>query len=214
LTHDIIHGALHLDKGLLFTLKEITLRPGKVASNYIKGKRASYYNFFYLALILIGIILFLKGFKVGRIEHNTGVNVTNEVSYNIGRNIASKYFKYILLSFIPLFSVSSFLTYRKAKLNLAEHGIIAGISLIYVLIHTSVLQLLDLLFPKTNFGVYFFTISFLTLIFIYYQAFFDIYSKRKIFNLANAFLTIIMFLVLLFSIVSILIASAIIIDNK
>jgi hypothetical protein len=200
LTHDIIHGALHLDKGLLFTFKEIILRPGKVALNYINGKRVSYYNFFYLVLILIGFILFMRGMKAGRIEHNSIENV-NDVS-DIENFFKEKY-KYLLLSFIPLFSISSFLAYRKAKLNIAEHVIITGVLLIYYLIYSSVWQLSYMLFPKkTYFDDYFVTISIIILMFFYYQVFFDIYSKRKFFNLVNALLTIILFSVLLSTIFS------------
>ena len=195
LIHDIIHGALHLDKGLLFTFKEIILRPGKVVLNYINGKRVSYYNFFYLLLILIGFIIFLNGMKAGRIEHNSIENVTNV--YNIEKYFnEKKYQKNILLSLFPLLSISSFLAYRKAKLNIAEHGIITGVCFIYILIYASVWQLFNLLFPKTYFSDYSDPVFIFSIIFFYYQVFFDIYSKRKFFNLVNALLTLILFFVL------------------
>ncbi|WP_071840008.1 DUF3667 domain-containing protein [Sediminibacterium salmoneum] len=46
ISHDLIHGVFHFDKGLPLTVKELIVRPGKVARNYIQGKRISYYNFF------------------------------------------------------------------------------------------------------------------------------------------------------------------------
>ena len=57
--HDIIHGVLHLDRGLPLTLKEIFTRPGGVAMDYIEGKRKKYYNFFYLLLLIIGVVSIL-----------------------------------------------------------------------------------------------------------------------------------------------------------
>ncbi|MBS1571605.1 MAG: DUF3667 domain-containing protein, partial [Bacteroidetes bacterium] len=53
--HDILHGIWHLDKGILFTLKEAVIRPGQASLDYINGKRIRYYNVFYLCLLLLGI---------------------------------------------------------------------------------------------------------------------------------------------------------------
>jgi hypothetical protein len=206
LSHDIIHGTLHLDKGLLFTLKEIIIRPGKVASNYIKGQRVRYYNFFYLTLILIGLILFLKGFNNGSISNEVADKAINTVSYNLGKELASHYFKHFLLSFIPLFAISSSITYRKTKLNLAEHGIIAGVSLIYILFYILALQLVYLWFDTLNIRPYFFFIVVLTIILIYAQAFRDYYPQRTLSNLFNAILTVLTFTILLVLLVSLVIA--------
>lgn len=38
--HDVIHGVLHLDKGLIFTIKKVMTRPGYAAMEYIAGKRS------------------------------------------------------------------------------------------------------------------------------------------------------------------------------
>ncbi len=60
--HDVVHGTFHFDKGMLFTAKQALIRPGKAALDYIAGKRKPYYNVFYLILITIGLILFLRHF--------------------------------------------------------------------------------------------------------------------------------------------------------
>lgn len=52
--HDLVHGVWHLDKGLLFTLKETFTRPGYAAMDYINGKRVRYYNIFYLMILVLG----------------------------------------------------------------------------------------------------------------------------------------------------------------
>lgn len=205
--HDIIHGTFHLDKGLLFTLKEIIIRPGKVASNYIKGHRVKYYNFFYLTLILIGLILFLKGFNNGSISNEVADKPISKVSYNLGKELASNYFKHFLLSFIPLFALSSYIAYRKTKLNLAEHVIIAGVSLIYILLYKLVLQFIHLGFDKLDIRPYFFFVVILTVILIYIQAFRDFYPKRTLLNFFNALLTVLTFFVLMVVVVSLVIAT-------
>ena len=39
LFHDLLHGVWHLEKGILFTIKEAFVRPGQAALDYIGGKR-------------------------------------------------------------------------------------------------------------------------------------------------------------------------------
>lgn len=126
--HDIIHGVFHLDKGILFTIKETFTRPGKAAMDYINGKRISYYNIFYLLLILVGINLlvlhYVDEFSNNAIRvktSNDGTKIFDFIKTNI---------KYIILSFIPLFAFNGFVIFRRLKLNFAEHHIIAGFVLL------------------------------------------------------------------------------------
>ena len=44
--HDVLHGVWHIEKGIIFTIKESKTRPGKAALDYISGKRMRYHNFF------------------------------------------------------------------------------------------------------------------------------------------------------------------------
>ena len=44
LLHDLVHAFTHLDKGFLFTIKEMALRPGHTIRDYIQGKRAGHAN--------------------------------------------------------------------------------------------------------------------------------------------------------------------------
>ena len=46
LTHDVLHGVWHLEKGILFTLKAAVLRPGRAALDYISGRRSDTTMFF------------------------------------------------------------------------------------------------------------------------------------------------------------------------
>src|SRR5690606_36523782 len=62
LAHDLLHGFWHLDRGILFTVKEAIVRPGKAALDYISGKRVRYYNVFYLSLLLIALNVVLWHF--------------------------------------------------------------------------------------------------------------------------------------------------------
>lgn len=38
ISHDVLHGTFHLEKGMLFTAKQALVRPGQAALDYISGK--------------------------------------------------------------------------------------------------------------------------------------------------------------------------------
>jgi hypothetical protein len=118
LAHDVVHGVWHIDKGIFFTIKELMVRPGYAARDYISGKRRSYFNLITLAALIIAVILFISG----RIVHDTEFVVVK----NSGERIEGLFFnnlKLILLSFIPLFAISSQLFFRKLRLNYSEHAV-------------------------------------------------------------------------------------------
>lgn len=83
ITHDLAHGVFHLDKGILFTIKEAFTRPGKAALDYINAKRISYYNIFYLILLLVGLNLLVQHYII---ELNPKSNIVHARKYRAARN--------------------------------------------------------------------------------------------------------------------------------
>lgn len=128
LFHDLLHGVWHLDRGILFTLKEAFVRPGQAALDYISGKRIRYYNVFYLSLLLIGLNLLLLHFY-DNIRYVAPKEEAKELS-----DFMNKYAKFALLAFIPLFAANAMLVFRRLKLNIAEHFIISGMCLLGILV--------------------------------------------------------------------------------
>jgi ABC-type multidrug transport system fused ATPase/permease subunit len=53
LAHELFHAVTHTDKGILFLIKELFYRPGKVAKEYNAGKRKKYFN--PVTFLLIGM---------------------------------------------------------------------------------------------------------------------------------------------------------------
>lgn len=131
-SHDLLHGTFHIEKGILFTAKQSLLRPGKAALEYIAGKRKRYYNVFYLILITIGILLFIR--HANQIEEAvTDSTYANEASRKID-DIFSKTSKFIIFLFVPFGALNSFMLFRRKKLNLSEHFILSGMMLLGILL--------------------------------------------------------------------------------
>lgn len=185
--HDLIHGLFHFDKGMLFTAKESLIRPGKAAIDYIEGKRIRYYNVFYLILVIIGLNLFLST-SYDHLSEIYTPEISDRVSNDLGEKIEqffSDYAKVIIFSFVPLFAINGYVLFRKRKLNLSEHFIIAGITFLGILLVNTFSSIISFLDFTIYFGFLSDIVSFtsiLAILFIpiysYYQTFKSFYNKR------------------------------------
>jgi hypothetical protein len=59
ITHDAIHYFTHADKGIFHLVKALSKQPGKVAREYIEGKRMKYFKPLNFLLIVAGIVVFM-----------------------------------------------------------------------------------------------------------------------------------------------------------
>lgn len=183
--HDLLHGIWHFEKGMLFTAKEALLRPGKAALDYIGGKRIPYYNVFYFILLLIGLNIFINHHYDQLYELYYAPNGTfnNEVGNKL-ELFLKDYAKILIFSFVPLFAVNGFLIFRRHKLNLSEHFIVAGIIFLGILIITTVVNLLSYFDFTKSFQILSDTANTFTPVIIllymtfgYYSAFRAMYGK-------------------------------------
>ena len=136
LFHDIVHGVWHMDKGILFTLKQAILRPGKAALEYIEGKRIPYYNVFYLILLLTGLGIFIEGFYNAALIKYVSFATPDPVKDNRALDVLGKYVKYFLLLAIPAYSLNSYILFNKKKLLYSEHLIIFGMYFVGIILIT------------------------------------------------------------------------------
>ena len=52
LWEDLEHGLLHYDKGLLYSLKKLFLKPGSAIQEYIQGKRVHHFRPISMVIVL------------------------------------------------------------------------------------------------------------------------------------------------------------------
>ena len=129
LAHDLLHGFWHLDRGILFTVKEAIVRPGKAALDYISGKRVRYYNVFYLSLLLIALNVVLWHFADMILGEDKVQDEDTEFM-----QFMTRYMKVMILSVVPLFAINGRVIFNKLRLNLPEHFILGGITLVGILL--------------------------------------------------------------------------------
>lgn len=132
---ELVFSTIHLEKkGLPYTIKELTIRPGIAIKHVLEGQRLSLYPPFKY-LILVGAIIVLLSLRYG-FFHSDELTSTNASTYDIEllsehKLFFSGFFKFAedyatLLNIvaIPIFSLFSFLFFRKSGYNFAENLII------------------------------------------------------------------------------------------
>lgn len=118
-THDVIHGFTHMDKGILFTAKELFVRPGYSIREYIEGKRASHFNYVTMLLLLIATQVFIQvtgNYHMADILPAAPSGIIGEIQL-----ITQKYAKPLYLISILIASVGTYIVFGRTRQNFAEH---------------------------------------------------------------------------------------------
>lgn len=133
--HEIQHSIFHVDKGLLFTTKELFQRPGQTIREYLNGKRVKHFKPFAYIFILSTIYAvlikvtkkssFLTDFMIG---FNSGM--TDDKSKSNFDMVAkavlwmSNHYAYTTLLILPIISFASYLCFYRTKHNYFQHLIL------------------------------------------------------------------------------------------
>lgn len=128
LWHDIQHGFLHLDKGFFFTVKELFTRPGHSIREFIEGKRVKHFKPISLVLVLSGLLgLLYHFFHISILEGNVVMTATDKEgiafinAFNSASDWIAEHYAVATILQLPVFSICTFLIFRKAKYNFIEH---------------------------------------------------------------------------------------------
>ena len=149
LVHDFVHSIWHVDHGIILTLEEVLIRPGKAAMEYIRGKRVGRFPILTLLLILLGIFFGLAGDihvpeKLIDFSGNAdGKKFLTEFFYYL-----THYRKWLVLTTLPSAALGTWLVFRRIRLNYTEHLLINGYAFAGMLVVTIYVQLFGLCFPN------------------------------------------------------------------
>lgn len=65
LGHELEHSVLHMDRGILFTLRSLMLRPGHFIRDYIEGRRTGHVRPLLLIMLMAAVVVFLSKLVLG-----------------------------------------------------------------------------------------------------------------------------------------------------
>lgn len=126
--HDVIHGIWHVDRGILYTLKQVLTRPGHLGREYVSGKRMGQFSLVTMLLLLVGLFLFLMSLQDVQIPDIpigiSGTNIKKGSSPLV--EVIAKYSKWALLISVPIMAKISMDIFKRLKYNYAEHLVVNG----------------------------------------------------------------------------------------
>ena len=119
---------LHINKGLLYTAKQLFTKPGETIRDYIDGKRVQHYKPILLVFVLAGLS--------GLLTHYIGIDklmpvADSNVKMKSGFTFGKESFEWMLthyaiieLGLVPIISLCSYLAFKKWGYNYIENIII------------------------------------------------------------------------------------------
>ena len=117
LAHHLPHSIFHFDKGLLYSINELILRPGYTIRDFIAGKRIYHFNPLLFLVLMGGFASFL--FTLLHINPpNEEIELVKIESFNA--TLAHKYFALVGLLFIILLTITDFIFYPNKKFVIPE----------------------------------------------------------------------------------------------
>jgi len=124
LLDEIPNSIFQINRGFLFTVKELFTRPGHSIREFIEGKRK--FHFKPLAFLFLTSTLYvLLNYLIG---HQTFFGDLIEGFKSVGKNTESEILNwisnkqtYIIIFVLPFFSLASYLAFFKSKYNFFEH---------------------------------------------------------------------------------------------
>ncbi|MBF9221028.1 DUF3667 domain-containing protein [Hymenobacter ruricola] len=149
LLHEIPHAIWHVDKGILFTLRELVLRPGPTVLGYLRGQRARHFAPLSLLLLVTGVASFLAmKLRLAALGNSLNPDASAELreAQAHGAESAMHYMGWIYVAMAPVIGLFVRRALRRTGLNLAE----AMVAVLYV---TAAGNLLSLLFMPAYYWV-------------------------------------------------------------
>lgn len=137
IVHDALHYVTHADKGIFHLIRELAWRPGKVAREYIDGRRAKYFkpvNFFLIVgTLLVFMTTTFHIVDLARVKdiEAAAARTTDPVKKQYVLGVAkraghmslfmSKYSNIANMFATPLFAFIFWLFYKKQRYSYLEH---------------------------------------------------------------------------------------------
>lgn len=198
--HDIPHSVFHVDKGLLFTAKELILRPGRSIREYVRGKRVQHFRPFGYLFLLSAVSAFVAHQRIQLQQKIFHVEIKAGAAY-INESVARFFNHYpalILCTLIPFIALWSWAFNRRSGYNYWENFILNTYIVAQFNLFFIAYDIYLLISGKVS-GIYtYIIIAFMAyMVFTYYQFF---YTARP--GTAQFFIHLLMYVLIALTIVT------------
>ncbi len=147
---DLTESVFQMNKGLLFTLKEMTLRPGHSVREYINGKRIAHFKPIAYAFALSTLYFLISRFFDSNTILNDGIEgiilgATDAAESTLSPEFQDKLdviknnYAILMLVLIPVYALGSYVAFKGTGYNYLEHLVLTAFitghqALLYTLI--------------------------------------------------------------------------------
>ncbi|MCU0368886.1 MAG: DUF3667 domain-containing protein [Cyclobacteriaceae bacterium] len=200
---DFLFSILHVNRGLLYSIKELFTRPGHSIREYIKGKRVTHLNYFTLLVIILLVFSLVE--ELTPFHYADLVETQKEIVEGF-ESLIKKHPKYLYLGIIPFHALFSFLFFKRAMQNYAEHFVLNTYKISAILILNILFILLasfvkDIsIIKKADAVLYWVTLAYGT--WFYYQYFIVFYQNKFMLFIKSALCAFLPALILVLGIVA------------
>lgn len=172
---------LHINNGLLFTSKQLFIRPGDMVREFIEGKRVRHYKPILMVFVLAGITGLLMHYS-GELDIFEKINASNSSNRVLNTNkyvalVLTKYYTLIELLSIPIVSVCTWFAFRRWKYNYIENIIINSFAVAQSLVFGIITFPIKYLFKGNSLYVFvnfiLTALSFVLIIWLYFKLYRD-----------------------------------------
>jgi len=123
LWHDVRHGLFHFDEGILYSIKQLLLRPGNTIRDFINGKRKRHFAPLSLVIVLAGLYGILYHYF-----HINPIVVPSDddsgIDYEKVNEWLATHYAWTTLATIPFYTLGTFIAFRKQGYNVAEYFVL------------------------------------------------------------------------------------------
>lgn len=129
LIRDLSESIFQLNSGLLYTLKELFVQPGKSVHNYLNGKRKKHFKPIAYVLFFCTLYFLISKLNGQNTWLNRAISGFSEGAYSSEMKSEfpilitwfAKNYAYATLFLIPIFSFASYISFYRFKTNYLEH---------------------------------------------------------------------------------------------
>jgi hypothetical protein len=144
LIREIYHYFTHIEKGFLFTLKQLVIAPGLMQRTYIQGKRNIHQKPFSMFLICATISAVSRYWIFNAIIHYYHTDIVSEAKF---------FHEYMVMMFIllvPVYVLITYLLFYKSGYNYAEIGVLILYMAAIFFLLAVLIGFLKLIFPHLD----------------------------------------------------------------
>jgi hypothetical protein len=116
--HDVLHALTHADHSIFALIRQLAYRPGRVAREYVDGRRKKYFGPFPFVVISVGLASFMI--------YLTGVHFFAPITESGAAGFLQRHVNVVIVLQMPFLAGWCALLFWTSRLNYAEHLVLAA----------------------------------------------------------------------------------------